>query len=398
MAELWAYVGVRVKANSDRSLISAIETWLKRSRQHPLKISFIIEGYNRLLHAIYSRLVEPILALLCQEMHRWSCMSFSLGLYPFTNPPTPEERTAAPILESLEVNMAGYHPLNCAWLAQLMHRSPNLRTFIGDIPPREAFSVENCPIPFSQLSTIDINSILSSSTALAIIDSMPLLTVCRISLAPDGGVGVNKPLVTCYAYEMKLGVRGYCRSFLEPLLAPNLERFELHLLHKVVPMSQENPFHDFLRKTASTLSFLTIRNLFMTDNDLLSCLQILSPRLKSLRILSDRLWPRQYYDVENFTDLVISALNYDITQPLAGALCPALEVLTLQRCVVSEDGLLSEMIASRWNVFASQHRDRFCGLYFFDVIFRYHVNLEDCRVLEELRRQGLGGQTRCGIP
>lgn len=413
-AELWAYVGIRVKANSDKSLINAIEIWLKRSRRLPLKISFAVEGYSRLLHAIYTRLVEPILALICEEMHRWSRMSFSFGSYSFVNLPTSEERTAAPILESLEVNMTGYHSLNCTWLVQVMHRSPNLRTFIGDIPPRETPSVENFPIPFSQLSTIDISSVLSSSTALAIIDSMPLLTVCRISLESDGGIGTNKPpghLITCYAYELKLGVRGYCRSFLDPLLAPNLERFELHYLHhKVVPISQGAPFHDFLRKTASTLSSFTIRNLFMTDYDLLSCLQILSPRLKSLRILSDRLRPLEYYDMENFTDLVISALHYDIKQPDVDVLCPALEVLTLHRCVVSEDGLLSKMIASRWNVYASQHQapevpstpdgnqHRFCGLYFFEVVFRYHVNLEDRRVLEELRRQGLGGQTRYGIP
>src|SRR5258707_6121566 len=98
-----------------------------------------------------------------------------------------------------------------------------------------------------------------------------------------------------------------------------------------MPMSEETPFPYFLRKTASTLSSFTIRNLFMTDIDLLSCLQILSPRLKSLRILSDRLWPREYYGIENFTDLVISALHYDIKQPLADVLCPALEVLVLQR-------------------------------------------------------------------
>src|SRR5260370_37556645 len=71
-AELWAYVGIRVKANSDKSLINAIEVWLKRSRRLPLKISFTVEGYSRLLHAIYTRLVEPILALICEEMHRWS--------------------------------------------------------------------------------------------------------------------------------------------------------------------------------------------------------------------------------------------------------------------------------------------------------------------------------------
>ena len=404
-AELWAYVGIRVKANSDRSLINAIDTWLKRSLQHPLKISFTIEGYNRLLHTSFTLLVEPIVALICEEIHRWSRVSFSLGLYSFMNPPTSEERTAAPILETLEVNMTGYHPLNCTWLAQLMHRSPNLRTFRGDIPPRETSSAENFPIPFSRLSTIDISSALPSSTALTIIDSMPSLTVCRISLESDGGgvIGTNKPpghLITCYAHELRLGVKGHCRSFLDPLLAPNLERLDLHFLHhKVVPMSQENPLHDFLRKTASTLSSFTIRNLFITDSDLLTCLQILSPRLKSLRILSEQLTPLQFYAVENFTDLVISALHYDTEQPLADVLCPALEVLTLQRCVLSEDGLLSKMIASRWNVYASQQgQPRFCGLYFFEVVFRYHVNLEDRRVLEELRRQGLGGQTRYGIP
>lgn len=404
-AEFWAYVGIRVRANSDASLINEIQTWLKRSRRHPLKISLIVEGYSRLLHSIYTRLVEPILALLCEEIHRWSNMSFSFGLYSIVNLPT--KRTVAPILESLELNMAGYHPLNCKWLALLLLRSPNLRTFIGDIPPREQPSVEILPIPFSQLSTIDISSVLSFRTALGIINSMPSLKVCRISLEEDSDeeVETTRPsLATCYAYELKLGVRGYCGSFLASLLTPNLERLELHLLQKIVPMSQENPFHDFLRKTSSTLTSFTIRNLYMTDNDLLTCLQILSPRLKSLRILSDKLWPLEYYDVENFTDLVISAMNYDIKQPPTDILCPALEVLTLHRCVLSEDGLLSQMIKSRWNVYqyqvqvAAEGNQRPCGLYFFEAVLRYHANLEDCRVLEELRRQGLGGQTRHGIP
>jgi len=84
----------------------------------------------------------------------------------------------------------------------------------------------------------------------------------------------------------------------------------------------------------------------MKDTDLLCCLKILSPRLKSLQILADQLRPMEYYDIENVTDLVISALHYNMNE---GPLCPKLEVLTLQRCMSATDGLLSEMIASRWN-------------------------------------------------
>ena len=146
----------------------------------------------------------------------------------------------------------------------------------------------------------------------------------------------------------------------------------------------------------------------MKDTDLLCCLKILSPRLKSLQILADQLRPMEYYDIENVTDLVISALHYNMNE---GPLCPKLEVLTLQRCMSATDGLLSEMIASRWNahmltlsrglgggaeVYALDSRNPISGLYFFDVVFHYHSNLKDIRVLEGLRRQGLGGQTRHG--
>ncbi|KAF9532777.1 hypothetical protein CPB83DRAFT_581372 [Crepidotus variabilis] len=415
-AEIWAFLDIRVREKASASLLGTVQAWLSRSNRFPLRISFSVDGYGPLVPALGGRLANHILRTLFRHVERWHTVSFSFGLDPFDTLPSFDEGRTPQILETVEIRSDSYTAPQYKWLGELLQRSPNLRTFIDSIPPTHA-STYIPYISFPKISILKMNKILDASLALQLIAEMPILEVCHLSLVYDSGHATDSicsdpppTWITSYMTELKVTVRGSGKTFFDPLLVPNLQSFELHLRSEQMKGPQpEYMAWDFLRQVAFTVTSFTIRNLFMSDGDLLGCLEILSPNLKTLRILQsmDELTTLDLYRIENFTGKVISALSSDDNTANYAPLCPKLEVLVLQRCVNADDGLLSTMVASRWQKYQTmtlshcrkESKDssvQMSGLFFFDVVFRYHSHEKDREALVAMRQQGLAGCTKFG--
>ena len=417
--DLWTVLDFHVQPDSSEYILLAVESWLRRSRQLPLKIKLTVIGSGPLVESGNIRLANKILQVLFDEVHRWSSISISISCDEFTAFPTFNRTTKASILGVVEVAIpfAEQAP-EIQWIILLIQHSPRLHTFIGNGP---RMTLPLARLPLAQLSIFKLSSPISSPHALEIVGQMPVLSICHLVLNyPAYSDDPTPRQIVCTACELRITVRADISQFFTPLLVPNLDTFELHLASNPRNTALRQNLLQFLRKTEGRLTSFSIRNLFIKDVDLLDCLNIVSPHLKQLHILVDRLTSSEFNDVENFTGCVIEALTHGEDIPGRKILCPRLENLTLERCIGAEDGQLSRMIASRRKHHNGQYQyqigdatskhvvdglptsesgiDPFSNLISCNVVFRYHSHPDDRERLNRLRQGGLNGRTEFGYP
>lgn len=140
--------------------------------------------------------------------------------------------------------------------------------------------------------------------------------------------------------------------------------------------------------------------MILATDELLSCLKLLSPSLITLKIQVDCLYPAGYKATETVPTDVLVALTYDAcyrSQPL----CPKLQAITFERCLNSNDGILAEMIFSRWQPLQPGGSVQHCisPIEHFDVSFRSRgAHKKDVRTLKELYEDGLSRQAKFWHP
>ena len=134
----------------------------------------------------------------------------------------------------------------------------------------------------------------------------------------------------------------------------------------------------------------------MAESQLMDCLRLLSPSITTLKILTDTsLKASDIHIFEVFTNIVLESLTFRDISAGSELLCPALENLTLCRCVGADDGFLSDMIQSRHGS-SPTAVDRLSTanvaiLRYLEVGFDANTHPTDLTRLSELYREGLRG-------
>ena len=418
--DFWAFVDIQFAPGTPSLSLRKLDKWLEQSRQLPLTISFEVQAPNSTAAmATGQNTTSPGAALqrLIYHLSRWRDVSltFPLSLTPSSElpilPTTGGSKTAA-ILESLSINISGlgYHR-SLQWISSLLAISPHLRAFSdGGFTGLQVLPLHL--VPLSQLREISLDRAWSPHQALQILEQMPMLEWCRLSLIGDSvssnTVVVHPPALNpmiCHARSMTLSFDRSGPTFFTHLVAPNLTELSYHAI-STQPPSFHQSLLSFLTRTHGQITSFTIRNLLMQDTELLELLCILSPSLEKLAILTDSFQsPIDYLRVENFSEDVVAALTYHGERRLQVSLdgeqeedllfCLKLQVLILERCVDVEDGLISDMVASRRS---HPTVNSISELSFFSVIFRYHSHPLDYERLAGMRRKGLIGTTKFGCP
>jgi len=135
----------------------------------------------------------------------------------------------------------------------------------------------------------------------------------------------------------------------------------------------------------------------MSESKLMECLRLLSLSLTTLGL---RTRPPAYDSddirhLEVVTNNVLDSLTYHNSK--SELLCPVLESLTLERCIDSDDGVLSDMVQSRrWlsRTAAVNGQASPSTLRHLDVVFVTSTHPGDQKRLTEFYREGLSGAVR----
>ena len=406
--DFWAFVDIQITHGTPSLSLSQLDKWLERSRQLPLTISFEVHSNTGNTTAEAALRTQAFLQRLMTHLSRWKDVSLTFPLCK-TSSELPALLTTsgpmtAPILERLSIDinrLPGYYR-SLEWMTLLLASCPRLHTFVdkgmtGPVPSHV--------VPLSQLREITIKRAWSPYQALQILEEMPMLERCRLSLIGDFGPPCD-PMI-CHAKFMEISFYQSGPAFFTYLVAPNLTELSYHAISP-----QSSSFHqgllNFLTKTQGQITSFTIRNLFMKDTELLELLPLLSSSLEKLAILTERFTSSaDYFRVENFSKDVVAALTYHEQIPLDREklekdlfCCPKLQVLRLERCASEnvKDGLISDMVASRRAPPATDGSSSISKLFSFSIMFRYHSHPLDFERLVQMRRQGLMGTTEFGYP
>ncbi|KAJ7633098.1 hypothetical protein FB45DRAFT_832562 [Roridomyces roridus] len=399
---LWSSLHVTVNHTTSSPPIEVVQNWLDLSHSCPLQLSLVckrrtgtVTGDNTVV-APSDRGVSRVLELFLLNMYRWRTASFDYSQHA---PPIdyPESLTAqgAPQLEHLEVHPYSWSALLGAlpipWLEAAVSSAPLLHSFTSHFGkfPRGFFA----RVPWGQLTILRLETRLSEVACLYILQSALLLVECHLlNIRPESVEGVppfDPSLATTVPHLRVLSVAsqvGFDRLF-RPLVAPELQILEIATRSTQMRWDHAQ-FMAFLQRSSCSLLSLTLRDLFISRlgaPELHELLAFVSHSLTALAITSE--FPGTPVRVE---DALLQALSY---RPKGPVLCPQLERLVLQLGASAIDGVLADMVESRWE----GHRAapaRIGRLVSVDVVCTTGTHATDVERLNELFGRGLGGRVR----
>ena len=307
---LWSSLVVRVKRKHE-SHITIVREWLARSGQLPLSIRIFSEhhGYN-------ATCILALAGIINQYSTRWSDLDLTIprSYYPHFCPTD----NRAPILKSIRFRISCYEmPQD----VEFQLTCPRLE--------RASLSWDPIDIQWDNLTHLTLYS-MSIFRSLLILRKTPRLVFCKVSDSYSGyrEPSIGAPVRTSLR-SLQLLVRSSTEYFLDNLIAPDLEEFNLP---KYYSPSME-VITSFIRRSACSLrSFTVIFSVFpLYFEGFMNMLQSM-PSLNTLSITSitatrySRIATPEDCDPRNILQLVAKILSSQSTSFQQGFL-PNLEVL-----------------------------------------------------------------------
>lgn len=357
--DLWTHISVVIENDDNKPGWPAIvKLWVERSKELPL--SFRIQEsdtHNHLKNpnSVFFRALD----ILTPQSHRWKSVELvnrnfqAVGeIEWFRKLP---ERREFPVLESLTLQTRKLDAKEAARITEMMRASPRLHAVTWMV--KTALSMPF--LPWGQLTHLTLIFISSLGEAQNIVRNSPLLQMLDISIQllpsqpdPEGMTITHTNLRTVYLS---------CAGNLVPLFTsftfPNVSDLTIDQIleahtDQVDGAWPHDAFTAFLRRSRCVLQRFVLQNaFFVNEADLIALLRHLSPSLRTLEIDNS--------DRTCVTDPVLRMLTYpEMTADIASGaesedscaavLCPKLEQLKLWGCIDSTDGVLADMVESRW--------------------------------------------------
>ncbi|XP_006459592.1 hypothetical protein AGABI2DRAFT_177473 [Agaricus bisporus var. bisporus H97] len=213
-------------------------------------------------------------------------------------------------------------------------------------------------MPWTQLTQFSINHLVPVREALNIISLCKKLEDVELNMLLPTKVEDESPVEPLrhdLLQGLKLEVAGDPNILFNAITFPNLKRFEISLTQspRAPPLSL-GLFRQFIDRSTCVLEKLTIEEAQLNPDDLLGLLMYLSPSLTELSFQHERLNAGYMNDqiLRMMTQPDVHGPNYvgDLAgrRHFRGVLCPNLKFLRLWGVVGSADGVLADMLQSRW--------------------------------------------------
>ncbi|KII89274.1 hypothetical protein PLICRDRAFT_53737 [Plicaturopsis crispa FD-325 SS-3] len=348
---LWSSISVNATPRymSDE-YCDGIEAWLKRSGACPLHFSL-----SDAPGVPDTRMLNRALSLFLEHISRWHDVRLRV-FAPYDSAalaPLPDSGT--PSLE--RINIAMYSDVPRAWFAPIFAHSENLRQLSWT--PAPAFDLLTVGVPWEQLTHLTLNHTISFDECVAILRQSPNLVACRIDVHTYGQHATSTstttspsssssslPISLARLAALELGIHSDRPDILLSQLT--LPAARNVVLRQCVQWPQAQ-FTALLLRSRCALQRLVLSLVNITEDDLLECLRSTSASLEVLNV-------GEQADA-CVTDRTLRLLTHTHTHTRGHTrgntrgrcLAPGLQRIRFYRCMRATDGVLADMVASRWS-------------------------------------------------
>lgn len=349
---LWTHICVTIESDDiKRGWPALVQLWVERSKNMPLSIRIQeseTHDYRKQPHSVFFGVLD-ILSTRCLQ---WKSVELVNRHYRaqgkrqwFRNSPWAD---SFPVLESFHLNSRTMDADEVRWLTKMLSSSPRLHAvswIVKAAPSRPA-------LPWSQLSQLTLVLFSTLEEIYEIMSGSPQLQKLDVTIQTFAGMHAQAQLTHAMLRTLYIS----CAGNLEPAVfdsftLPNLQDLTIDQMPETFPLEINGPWPHaallrFFQRSKCKLQRLVLLDVVvLQDVELITLLRSLSPFLRELCI--------ENFNYSFITDSVLEALTYpDITQEtpesLGAVLCAKLEVMKLQGCIRSTDGVLADMALSRW--------------------------------------------------
>ncbi|KAJ7446257.1 hypothetical protein B0H11DRAFT_1746006 [Mycena galericulata] len=390
LPHLWTSLSAVVQGGKAFPPVDVASNWLQRSGDLPLTLSLCQTNESE----GNQEAADDILALYMQNLARWRDVRLDTANPMYGRSLQPSDELRAPFLET-------FHLTTC-WrltpneeimqdLLKMLEVAPMLSSFsVSRLSDLDVSPTSTVAIPWTQLTRLDLGFIPSVSACLSIMSGCPKLESCNLIVDPQEGPLPAVPIVLPALTSLELHISaGELAALLDRAIFPALKGIVLYVQDAYGNNANwpQTSFMDFLTRSKCALARLEVHDTGVQPSQFIDCLQHASVRgIAELVVHDSRDWTWDPIITPQLVKLLTVTVPTDVST--SECLLPALRALDLGKgCWTCPDGLLSDMIESRWRATAPGVAR----------LARVHVDLHvlsdvdgpDRKRLQKLREEGM---------
>ncbi|KAJ7364261.1 hypothetical protein DFH08DRAFT_730841 [Mycena albidolilacea] len=379
---LWTSLKVNLSTTSCLPNLPLIQAWITRSGSCPLSFS-IEESIQKDYYEEGMITSAAVLELYAPHYHRWRTIRLqyqdwriNTGFLKLPCDVPPQS------LQSLHLARDFWQPTEYDQLS-LMLSAPRLRncTWVSNT------DLGTLHAPFPQLTTLFLERPLIAEDFMHILSESAKIELCQFFVLASAASNLAPPASPCVlrhnlrSLDLTADLFGPLFNQLElpSLTHISLRRFDIG--PHPAPVWPHQEFMSLLMRSKCLLEQISLRDIDISPDQMIDCLRHTSLSLEKLILANDR---RMQHIIIN--DDVLRMLTW--TRPDRGLnVCPHLSMVKFWDCHSSSDGVLADMIESRWKTDGGPAKS-------LSIAF---LMLESSKNSEDLQRLDLLNEERIGI-
>jgi len=350
LSSLWSSISVTIHDDDDvERQVEGVEAWLGRSGIQPLAISLCLGDRYRPMDWGAEVDLDPIMDLFISFIGRWENVHFDL-MGSFCGSTSSVHLLRAPLLRRFKVFGVGVDSV-AEPLFSMLSASPHLTDLtLHGVCDTKVIHIAESFRPWSQLTRFQMHC-LDVRECYKVLRLFPNLVDCTLeSFAlldhPLSPVLQGTSIVHQCLRALTLDIETYdsdLDDFFDYLTLPALSTLVL-ILDGL--QWQRTSFKAFLSRSGCSLNTIKLHTIALSTDEFVELLSLL-PTLKELLIRGSVFNP--------LGDTLFRSLKYDETAE-ESCLCPELEVIDLGGFIAPSNGMLAQMLGSRYRSDTSQSR------------------------------------------
>lgn len=343
---LWCSLWIQLSRNNVDRRLNTMATWLSRSAACPLTLHAQVQSTGL-------DIVNLFFMLLDAYKQRWKDLRLVLP-FSWARLATHILSQSTPLLEVFRMRVAksqdSWLPTSQTSFLLTDESAPRLRHIHWGITgPQAVFFLPH----LSRLEELDVDSELSVTECLVILQQCPQLLSCefrKIRSVESDVVDVDmfSPITLPRLHSLALHSISGADMLLDYLILPALTRLKIAVVSDAsgqnvgVSTWSQRRFSNFFALSNCPLQSLILQDVLPSEEALIHCLECVSASLVELVLLDTR---GLFVMRDRVLTLLVARQARDGS---VACLCPRLEALRFGRSLMSADGLLADMVESRW--------------------------------------------------
>lgn len=345
MGRLWTSIRVELTKEGCSPHPLLVEAWLARSGHLPL----VFQVVDRLTPEDIAEhrpvfTAAPMIARFIRHVHRWQAIDLDFTDWRVDTGLDSLSGASLPILESLGLSRDFWVKEDADSLRVLLS-APHLRELRWSVRHSHVDPMKT--ISLAQMTTIHIECFITLDDFRSILAQSSSLVSGHFSVLKESEGTETPSILLRKLYSLDLAIGGSIDSIFEGLTAPSLNRLRISKALIFTGIGAEQFWNagqvsSFISRSGCVIDQLELMNTDIQPSEMVNLLQRVSSSLVHLTVSDDG--SRFPINDDVLRALTCQSKNGDRN------LCPNLEYIKLWGGVKSTDGLVADLIQSRWDL------------------------------------------------